>query len=373
MDSVEFGRQVADLSIGRVGYEDAWHLTVPTLGQTNVAQPYGDPSVVKINEWLASAQATSAGSFIELYNPGVVPVDLGGMYLTDGAAALPVDSRVQPLSFMAANGYLVFQADGSSGPGRVGFRLSTAGGTIRLFDAQSNEVDKVVYGVQTADVSEGRTPDGAGEIEYFPVPTPGAANPGGRTIVTTDLTLLEERADKRVLVPTGTISDDWKGGKSFDDSAWMSCKGAPGGVGYEKGTGYQSLITLDVGAQMYGSGKNNTCYIRVPFTVEASTLAEISGLTLKVRDDDGFVAYLNGKEVVQRNFTGTPAWNSHADSAIESNVQDVDESIDLSAFTGDLKAGANILAIHGMNSGSTSSDFLITVALEAVLAKVQSQ
>ncbi len=75
------------------------------------------------------------------------------------------------------------------------------------------------------------------------------------------------------------------------------------------------LITLDTQAQMYGSGKNNSCYIRIPFTVDASVLSRISKLTLKMRYDDGFVAYLNGKEVARRNFTGTPAWNSHADVA----------------------------------------------------------
>jgi hypothetical protein len=374
VDSVEFGRQLADLSIGRVGYEDAWCLTVPTLGQDNVAQPLGDPGNVKINEWLAGAKTVSAGSFIELYNPEAEPVDLGGMVLTDGPATLPAESRIGPLSFMAGNGYALFQADKSNSPGHVSFRLSTAGGTIRLFDAQAKEIDTIVYGSQTVDVSQGRTPDGASKIDFFPSPTPGAANPGGQQkTVTMNQTLVEERADKRVLVPTGAISDDWKGGKSFNDSAWTLCHGSPGGVGYEKDTGYQTLITLDVGAQMYGSGKNNTCYIRVPFTVDANTLADVNDLTLKMRYDDGFVAYLNGQEVARRNFTGTPAWNSHADSAIESNAPNVDEYIDLSAFIGDLKAGANTLAIHGMNSSTTSSDFLITVALDATLVKVQSR
>ena len=145
-----------------------------------MAQPLGDSGTVKINEWLASAQAVSAGSFIELYNPDAVPVDFGGTYLTDGPATLPMESRVKPLSFMAGHGYAVFQADNSNSPGHVDFRLSTAGGTIRLFDSQSKEIDRVVYGPQTADASEGRTPDGAGEIEYFPVPTPGPPIRGQR-------------------------------------------------------------------------------------------------------------------------------------------------------------------------------------------------
>jgi hypothetical protein len=373
VDSVTFGPQLTDLSIGRVGPDDAWCLTIPTLGQTNVAQPCGAAGGVKINEWLAVAKTVSAGSFIELYNSSVEPVDLSGMYLTDGPATMPAENRIGPLSFLAGTGYAVFQADDSNKPGHVGFRLSSAGGTIRLFDAQMKQVDNVVYGAQLADISQGRAPDGASTITFLPVPTPGAANVPMPKVVTTNPTLVAQSTDKHALVPTGPISDDWKGGRAFDDTAWLICRGSPGGIGYEKDTGYQTLISLDVGAQMYGSGKNNTCYIRVPFTVDANSLAGITKLTLGVRYDDGFVAYLNGKEVARRNFTGTPAWNSYADSAREANVSDVDERIDLTAFLSSLQAGANILAIHGVNASNTSSDFLITATLDAVLTKAQGQ
>ena len=372
VDSVEFGRQLTNLSIGRVGYDDHWGLTVPTFGRANLAVPLGGQDSVVINEWLADGEVLFTDGFIELYNPGADPVDLGGMYLTDGPATVPAANRMKPLSFMGGNGYVVLVADKSNDPGHVSFRLFSAGGTIRLFDSQLKETDKVAYGPQTADVSQGRTPDGAGKLEYFPLPTPGVANPGGQRVIKTSLAVVEERADKRVLVPTASVSDDWKGGRAFSDSGWKLCSGSPGGVGYERDTGYDSLITLDLEAQMYGSGKNNTCYIRVPFTLDADALADVNELTLKIRYDDGFVAYLNGKEVARRNFTGTPSWNSHADSAGESNGQDFDEYIDISQFIGDLKAGANILAIHGMNSGSTSSDFLISAAMDAVLVKVEN-
>ena len=38
-----------------------------------------------------------------------------------------------------------------------------------------------------------------------------------------------------------------------------------------------------------------------------------------------------------------------------------------------MKAGANILAIHGMNSSNTSSDFLICAALDGVSVKVEGE
>jgi hypothetical protein len=104
---------------------------------------------------------------------------------------------------------------------------------------------------------------------------------------------------------------------------------------------------------------------------DARTLADLDKLTLKVRYDDGFIAYLNGREVARREFAGTPSWDSHADTARESSVQSFDEYIDISASAGALKAGANILAVHAMNSGSTSSDFLILVALDAASVKVE--
>jgi hypothetical protein len=294
------------------------------------------------------------------------------MYLTDNPVTQPDKHKIGPLNFIAGKGYAVLTADNSNDPGHVGFRLSADGGMIGLFDSQLKEIDKILYGPQTTDVSQGRAPDGADSFDFLPLPTPGVANPSARTITATT-TLVNERADKRVLVPAGTISDDWKGGKPFNDSGWTLCTGGAGGVGYETGSGYQSLITLDTEAQMYGSGKNNSCYIRVPFTVDANVLADINELTLKVRYDDGFVAYLNGNEVARANYTGTPSWNSHADSAIEASVQDFDAYIDIYQYRGDLKAGANILAIHGMNASTTSSDFLISVALDAVSVKVEGE
>jgi hypothetical protein len=124
---------------------------------------------------------------------------------------------------------------------------------------------------------------------------------------------------------------------------------------------------------MYGSGKNNSCYIRVPFTVDANTLANINELTLKVRYDDAFVAYLNGTQVASRNFTGTPAWNSKADGSREASVQDFDEYIDIYQNGSNLKVGVNVLAIHLMNNSLTSSDLLMSVALDAVSVKVEDE
>jgi hypothetical protein len=171
--------------------------------------------------------------------------------------------------------------------------------------------------------------------------------------------LVPENADKRVLVPVGPISDDWKGGGDFDDSTWLSCTGDPGGVGFERTTGFKEYISLDLLDQMYA--RNATCYLRIPFTVDAN----YTSLTLKVRYDDGFVAYINGIEVARRNFDGTPAWDSRASTSHSDSAAVVFENIDLSDFIDYLQQGDNLLAVHAMNSSTTSSDFLISVELLA--------
>jgi len=368
LDSIQFGLQLPDLSIGRVGSAGEWHLAAPTFGQANVAHPLGNPGTLKINEWLANGQVLFADDFIEIYNPHADPVDMGGMFLTNNPVAQPGKHMVGPLTFVAGNGYAVFWADNSTAPGHVGFRLSSDGEMIGLFYRQVKEIDKVLYGPQTTDVSEGRAPDGADLFAFLPLPTPGVANPSVRTTTTT-MTLVDERATKRVLVPAGPISEDWKGARQFDDSKWALCAGGPGGVGYDTASDYQSLITLDLKSQMSGSGKNTTCYIRIQFVVDPNILADVKGLTLKVRYDDGFVAYINGKEVARGNYIGAPSWNSKADVSREANVQGFDGTIDLSRYIGELKTGLNILAIQGMNNSSTSSDLLISAAIDVVFVK----
>ncbi|OHB60185.1 MAG: hypothetical protein A2168_04975 [Planctomycetes bacterium RBG_13_50_24] len=169
--------------------------------------------------------------------------------------------------------------------------------------------------------------------------------------------LVPEDADKRAIVPVGPVGNEWKGGGDFDDSTWLSCTGAPGGVGFERTTGFEDFISIDLQEQMYA--RNATCYVRIPFTVDA----DYTSLTLNVRYDDGFVAYINGVEVARRNFDGTPAWNSSASASHADSAAVLFESIDISEFIDKLQQDDNLLAIQAMNSSTTSSDFLISAEI----------
>jgi hypothetical protein len=173
-------------------------------------------------------------------------------------------------------------------------------------------------------------------------------------------TLIPEEASKRVLVPSRSIDDSWKGGASFNDSSWTLATGAPGGVGYEHSGGYEPLIGLDVHNEMYG--RSRTCYLRIPFRLDVDP-ARFDHLMLRIRYDDAFVAYLNGVEIRRALFQGEPTWNSGAYGTHEG---DDAELFEVSAGLHLLGRGDNILAIHGMNSATDSTDFLISAALEAV-------
>jgi hypothetical protein len=187
---------------------------------------------------------------------------------------------------------------------------------------------------------------------------PGSSQQGD----TIGTVLVPENATKRILVPTGSIGSDWYRSQSFNDSVWLNCVGNPGGIGYERSSGFEDLITLNLESRMYGT--NTTCYIRIPFTFSDS-LDNLDFITLNVRYDDGFIAYLNGVEVARRNFTGTPGWNSSAISNHSDNEAVNFEEIDISDFRDNLQQGDNLLAIHAMNSSVTSSDFLISVQIVA--------
>jgi hypothetical protein len=370
LDSVKFGLQLADLSIGRVGRDGNWRLTKPTFGQANTKVPLGNPDTLKINEWFANGQVLFEDDFIELYNPHANPVDLSDMYLTDNPIMQPAKSRLGPLSFIAGKGFAVFTADDSNDPGHVNFRLSADGEMIGLFDAQLKEIDKVLYGPQTTDVSYGRAPDGSSNFVFFDLPTPGVSNPSV-TATTTTTVLVPEDASKRVLVPTGAISDNWKGSGAFDDSGWNDgnfVSGKTGGVGYDTSPDYKPYISYDVQTKMYNI--RDTCYIRIPFTADANDINDANGMTLKVRYDDGFIAYINGAEVARRNFTGTPTWSSGASGTHSDSLAMVFEFINISEYIGALRSGSNILAIHGLNNSGNRSDFLVSDELEATITEV---
>ncbi len=146
---------------------------------------------------------------------------------------------------------------------------------------------------------------------------------------------------------------------AFDDSTWLS---GTGGVGYDASSYYDDLIGLDVETQMYN--QNTTCCVRIPFTVGADDLEQFTFMTLKMRYDDGFAAYLNGEKVAEANAPTKPQWNSEA-TDVHDDPDAFFQNFSISENLSALRPGENVLAIHGLNFGVSSSSFLISAELVA--------
>ena len=169
-------------------------LYTPSPGATNAARDI----TIFINEWLADNtifdDPDEAGAnfedWFELYNPGDTPVDLSGYYLTDTNA-----NKTQftiPNGFVIpAGGFRLVWADGEPSQNtsnsidlHVNFNLRAAGEYIGLYAPDGTTlIDEVTFGAQSANVSEGRWPDGAATRYFMATPTPKAANviSGGNT------------------------------------------------------------------------------------------------------------------------------------------------------------------------------------------------
>jgi len=145
------------------------------------------PSLV-INEIMASNQSALADpdgidefdDWIEIYNAGTTPVDMGRFYFSDSED--PFDDRIPgdmpEKTTIQPGGYLLFWADSDTeqGPNHLKFKLSADGETLSLYYKDGRLIDKYTFGIQTADVSIGRSPDGSGNWTNFNTPTPGSAN-----------------------------------------------------------------------------------------------------------------------------------------------------------------------------------------------------
>ena len=197
---------------------------------------------------------------------------------------------------------------------------------------------------------------------YYTIDGTDPRVPGNaRGIVTTFIT---ENSDCEVLIPSET-----NGGSSLSIAQWTNTSSPPNsenwtigkqGVGIERspsGT-YDPNIGVDVEEEMYRI--NPTAYIRVPFNVTAKQLEGLTQLTLRVKYDDSFVAYLNGEEST-RDSARSPAdlaWDSRATSTHSDSEAMTFMEFDMTPHIERLNVGENMLAMHGLNAGANSSDAL---------------
>ena len=153
--------------------------------------------VLYINEFMASNDAANADEFgefedwIEIYNPGTVAVDVGGMYITDDLGDLvawKIPDRAPDSTTIQPGGYLLLYADGQPEQGilHVDIKLTGSGEQVGLTAPNGTTViDSLTYDADTAgaigygldtDKSCARQPDGSANWQVDDTPTPAASN-----------------------------------------------------------------------------------------------------------------------------------------------------------------------------------------------------
>lgn len=308
-----------------------------------------DASALRITEFLASNDdglldaEDDDSDWLEVYNSGDEPVDLTGLHLTDDLGELdqwefPAGHTLDPGAFL-----IVFASgkDGELAGGELhtNFRSSADGEDLALVDTDGiTIIDQYApFPPQLENVSYGRQMEISG---------------GG-------VKLLADGAVAAGLIPTSdSLGTSWTE-LGFNDNSWQYS--GPTGFGYENSPGDSTNYTDEIRTTI-PSGTTNL-YLRVPFTLDS--LADIGALSLNVRYDDGFAAYINGTLVASANAPDVLAYDSTAGGAHDDSQAQQFLAFDVSQAVSLLEVGENVLAIHALNVSDTSSDMLISPELVA--------
>jgi len=296
-----------------------------------------------INNTTLNDEDGDNSDWIEIHNNGTDTVNLAGWFLTDATNNL---AKWQfPATNLAANGYLIAFASEKDRrvPGRplhTNFKLSGDGEYLALV-----------------------RPDGASVAsEFAPSFPPQVADVSyGRVRSSAPLTLVETGAVVHALVPSSpALGLSWTE-VTFDDGSWLS---GAGGVGYDRqpaGVDFLPWIAINVETQMYNI--NGSVYVRLPFTL--AELPELDSLTLRMKFEDGFVAYLNGVEVARSNAPAVLNWNSIATTPRTDIAATNWTDFDLTSDRDLLQLGENVLSFQGLNNPTNSPDLLLLSQLTA--------
>lgn len=116
------------------------------------------------------------------------------------------------------------------------------------------------------------------------------------------------------------------------------------------------LVRTDLAPRMLGQA--TSAFLRIPFVVDNPRAFSL--LTLRMRYDDGFIAWLNGQEFARGNVADPVDWISSATGTHSAAVVE-----EFKAGIGSLVTGTNVLAVQGVNVGASDPDFFVQAELLA--------
>jgi len=235
--------------------------------------------------------------WIEIHNSGTVAVNLNGWSLTDDRNDLT--KWTFPATNIAGKGFMVIFASEKDRriPGRTlhtNFRLGLGGEYLALVKPD---------GVTVASAYSPTYPPQVDDVSY------------GLPTVSAPTVVLTPAATASVYVPSNNnLGANWTV-PTFDDSGWLR---GTNGVGFETTPAAPSLtgsFSTDIDGLM--RTRSPSAFIRIPFVVTDPSAFDV--MTLRMKYDDGFVAYINGAEVARRNVTVANSVSDFSDTQGSNN------------------------------------------------------
>ncbi len=319
-----------------------WLLPSPARAEVVIAE------FMAANDHTLEDEDGNASDWIELLNAGSSPENLSGWSLTDKASS-PRQWLFPAVTLAPGARMLVFASgENRRDPGRelhTNFKLSENGEYLALVK-----------------------PDGSVAHAYAPSYPPQITDVSyGLAQSTSTVTVSSETAPVRYRLPVdGSAGLQWIA-PDYDDSSWSS---EAQGLGFETTAG-EFAPFLSAGGNLLGTmyGKRSSLFVRVPFEIQSP--GTVSSLLVKLRYDDGFVAWLNGVEMAGNLAPDVDPlpWNAAA-TGERTDAQSIEwEEHTLTGGNLNLRAGKNVLAIQLMNRAAGNSDTLLQTA---ILASVTS-
>ena len=280
--------------------------------------------------------------WIEIYNNTDTEADLTGWFLTDDASEQ--DKWQFPSVRLSPREHLVVFASGKSRarpdtPLHTNFRIDSDGEYLALLRPDGTTIESKFSPAipnQFADISYGLVQEDLSAALISEV---------------TPLTYQVPAADDTLELDAWTQLD-------FDDQDWSA---GSVGIGFDRSGDFASHIATDVAVEMLGV--NASIRIRIPFTMPHDW--HVNKLALRMRYDDGFVAFVNGQEIARRNAPDVLDHQSRATQLRSERLAIEFEEIELSHLIGELPAGLNVLTIQGLNRATRDRDMLIVPELVA--------
>lgn len=301
--------------------------------------------------------------WLEIYNAADTPVNLDGWWLTDKVTQ-PTQWRFPAVILPAKSNILIWASSKNraltNAPLHTSFNLSANGEYIGLYRPDpTNGLPMLVTGYSfpalPADVSYGYS------FLHYTTNFIALGEPGCYRVLT------DAQGNDfytNVNYAAGHLGHNQTGGwnvsPAFNDATWTS---ATTGIGYDTTGAFNTWIGTSPGSNCSNALRyvnSSLCFRRTFIATDPPT--NLATLTLRMKYEDGFIAFVNGVEIGRANCSATTlAYNTPAATAINEAV--VNSWFDYAVPMALLSSGTNLLAVQGLNVNKTSSDFLMLPTL----------